>query len=501
MINILVVEDNASVRSNIVAILGEYTAHALQIVGTAANGVEALEILRHTPVDLLITDVFMPLKDGLALLREARAFLPNLHCIFISAYDDYQYMRTAIKLNAAEYLLKPLRKSDLFESVSQLAAQIELGQLQTQSRQHDEYLHACMSKLYAALFSNTPIENGQTWHMVLAGIRHQHPIALWQQDSCYTMPDGSFCFFLRDPQLPVDYAVMLSLVRNPAAQMVALLQQVLEQEQQLQGSAYCTYLEAYETLHAARAMLEQVNSALRQRFFAKRTLCLWRADKTAAVDKRSRTEFLEAPQALKFQLRILYGSANQRSLFIDQLFDTLRLYCERQYERLWSAHRQLQSFYLALLSTTGTGNIDILRSFANQKLDNYLDMHQLRQAFCDSVAALPCVPATEQEKVTALLVKEYIDTNFSTDIRLTELAQMVYLHPDSLRKIFKKYVGQTFIDYLISVRLLHADTLLRETSLSITQISMDVGYNSVANFIKAYKQRYQITPTARRSQR
>lgn len=79
----------------------------IELTATAADGNEAWELIQKNPPDLLITDIRMPYMDGLELSKKARELNPNIVILIISAYDDFQYARTAMHLQALHfYLLK-----------------------------------------------------------------------------------------------------------------------------------------------------------------------------------------------------------------------------------------------------------------------------------------------------------------------------------------------------------------------------------------------------------
>jgi two-component system response regulator YesN len=83
----------------------------IELTATAADGNEAWELIQKNPPDLLITDIRMPYMDGLELSKKARELNPNIVILIISAYDDFQYARTAMHLQAFDYILKPIETS------------------------------------------------------------------------------------------------------------------------------------------------------------------------------------------------------------------------------------------------------------------------------------------------------------------------------------------------------------------------------------------------------
>ncbi|CAI6081215.1 response regulator transcription factor [Cohnella sp. JJ-181] len=107
----------------------------LVLAGTAANGEEALGLIRAAPPDILVTDIKMPSMGGLELAKHARSLNPRIRIIIISGYDDFEFARTAIELSATAYLLKPLFFPDLLDILKSVAAACE-----EEARQEEERL-------------------------------------------------------------------------------------------------------------------------------------------------------------------------------------------------------------------------------------------------------------------------------------------------------------------------------------------------------------------------
>ncbi len=95
---------------------------------TASDGIQALEILSRQTVHLLITDIKMPRMDGLSLLREVRASYPETHSILLTAYGEFEYARQALQLGVENYLLKPLQKEELEETIEKALDNIYANQ-------------------------------------------------------------------------------------------------------------------------------------------------------------------------------------------------------------------------------------------------------------------------------------------------------------------------------------------------------------------------------------
>lgn len=114
-----------------------------EIVGTANDGLRALELVRELHPDLLITDVRMPGCSGIELIQQAKELQPDLHFIIISGYRQFEYAQNALKYGVEDYLLKPLKKEELTGILMRLSdklgeeAALEFQLKRSKERQQD----------------------------------------------------------------------------------------------------------------------------------------------------------------------------------------------------------------------------------------------------------------------------------------------------------------------------------------------------------------------------
>ncbi|RIE01614.1 response regulator [Cohnella faecalis] len=95
------------------------------IAGEAVDGREALDFLSRREVDLLVTDIKMPVMNGLELCREAYAKYPRMRIVILSGYEEFEYARQALKYKAEQYLLKPLAREAMRRVLAQVADHFE----------------------------------------------------------------------------------------------------------------------------------------------------------------------------------------------------------------------------------------------------------------------------------------------------------------------------------------------------------------------------------------
>ena len=119
MLKVLVVEDEEMIRKGIVLAV-DWAALDCVVVGEAANGLQALEAVERYAPSLTITDLKMPVMDGLEMLRQLRERGNNAFVIILTAYDSFAYAQAALRLGAVDFLLKPFHDGELEQAVTNL---------------------------------------------------------------------------------------------------------------------------------------------------------------------------------------------------------------------------------------------------------------------------------------------------------------------------------------------------------------------------------------------
>lgn len=121
MLRVLIVEDEEIIRRGLLCMI-DWAGMGCRIVGDAADGREGLALMRTERPDVVLTDIRMPCMDGIEMAEAARAegILPQL--VFLTSYAEFAYAQQAIRLQAADYLLKPVDEAELATLMQRLAA-------------------------------------------------------------------------------------------------------------------------------------------------------------------------------------------------------------------------------------------------------------------------------------------------------------------------------------------------------------------------------------------
>jgi two-component system response regulator YesN len=117
--SVIVAEDEPLILNNLVKKISNLEM-GFQVVGTADNGKTALKLVESYSPDVVVTDIRMPVMDGLELLKIIYSRDPNIKKVVVSGYGDFKYAQQALKYEATDYLLKPLKSEQLIETLSRI---------------------------------------------------------------------------------------------------------------------------------------------------------------------------------------------------------------------------------------------------------------------------------------------------------------------------------------------------------------------------------------------
>lgn len=140
-IKLLIADDEDTIRNGIAKYIQLHTDRFDKIY-LASNGKEALDIILRDKPDILLLDVQMPLMTGIEVMQEAKRADALPYTVILSAYDEFRYCQQALRLGAKEYLLKPVRSSDILQMANRAADELfgPVEQIQIESTEEKNYL-------------------------------------------------------------------------------------------------------------------------------------------------------------------------------------------------------------------------------------------------------------------------------------------------------------------------------------------------------------------------
>ena len=126
MLKIVIAEDTAIERDGLLNSI-DWLSLGIEVVGAAEDGVEAWELIERYKPDIVLTDIKMPLKDGIELAKQVSEKHPMIKITFISGYEDFNFALEAIKSNVSAYILKPYRIQEITDAMKKVAKALFAG--------------------------------------------------------------------------------------------------------------------------------------------------------------------------------------------------------------------------------------------------------------------------------------------------------------------------------------------------------------------------------------
>lgn len=125
MMKVIIADDEIQVRRGL-KMKADWEEEGFQIAGEASNGKEALQLVEETRADLVITDVRMPVMDGIEFAGRCHREYPHVKVIVLSGYSDFDYVRSSLIEGVKDYLLKPVAPDELAEALRRVKDEIML---------------------------------------------------------------------------------------------------------------------------------------------------------------------------------------------------------------------------------------------------------------------------------------------------------------------------------------------------------------------------------------
>lgn len=492
MLRIVIVDDEFPIREGIAKIIRKENA-AFFVAGVFPNGQEALDYITTADVDVVITDIRMPTLDGLELIKCLKSAQPEIRCIIMSGFTDFEYARQALRYSAVDYLLKPIDKQQLLKLLYMLDEEKEANFDEEQRLRSGVLLSYLKSA--TSLCSKLPEPDFPLPFFAVHVLRSRDIEALLAQLSLAVADQGLGC-----PADIIDTGEgMLTLISyyadEPDASMIKQLPSRLRPLLAPVGTIQAGSSRAYcRAAQLGKAYLEAVRASDYGLYDYSAWSCYhcedmqlpdfdiaeWFIGTKEALSEHM--QVLNLPQ-IKADLEILFDQikenkpSRQSILSLCQLIHDTALTGLQEWKSLYpaAAGEQLEERLLACLTFAEMKSL-----FLSQFLKGLEEIRAGRLQMSDR---------------SVETVKRWLYENYDQQAELGHLASMVYLTPSYLSKLFKNETGMTITDYLIEVRLKKAKHLLKTCpDMKIHEIGCEVGYPDPAYFNKLFKRIVGVTP-------
>ena len=444
---ILVVDDEKMIRKGIVQILS--SAFPEETFLEANNGQNALEMYHSAKPDLLITDIKMPVMDGIDLMKAVRREDSEISIIVVTGFDDFDYARTALRCGASAYILKPIEKSELLETVEQIVSEKRLSAKGKAER--------LLARSYA--------DGGMTRET---------------RESLSFLCPYRVAAFLNPTQSILEKVYCISPVNHGYIAIIRVAEDIPEPF----PPCWVGLSQEKDSFDDLQEGALEAMSALYGRFLGSGSRIII----STGIGEIPANDIAEAVSRISGQLG--YASASDIEKNISLLF-TVPSKCDGRYY-LFSASEALKNSILSKNSLADP----LLQS----RLTSLAAYSSLGEWKSDLLAFL--VKANEERRealpensfVTKAL--SYIEENYSRNINRAVVSNEVGISYTYFSEKFKECMKINFNDYLTAFRVKKAKELLAKGCYRIYEVSEKCGFSGPRYFIKIFKQATGVTPTA-----
>ncbi|MCG7382988.1 response regulator [Paenibacillus sp. ACRRY] len=487
----IIVDDEPMIRKGLQALIRRI-APEWTVLGEAANGREALDIIKNVKPDLILTDISMPIMDGIELYTELKREPDSPFVLALSGYTDYSYVRQMLVMGAVDYITKPVEEPILLEKLRQVEALVldtshQKLEENEQSQQLIEYwIHQLLSGQ-----SHTP----ETCEVRLS--RLGLPI-----DGVYF---GAVALYINVQTLtPRDRSLYLYFLMKTCQELIHQQGKVIRVEDNMIMALHWSRDEyaikenlvqfeenlfRFTNVHTQIPMImgsSPVFSDFRQ------LLPSWNMAKMEIrfqLVSDSGTDIVEWMAAFKqgqhLQIKSMISETfplHQPDTWRDRYVSCLAILGHFAAESGLPQHRVIDPLSVEVLSEDqNTLSREIWISKLNQRAEEILDYVQQSQKQTDP----PLIAR----------VKRFIHTNINGNLTLQSAADYVRMNPSYLSEVFREATGINFIDYVIQQRMEMAKQLIIKDKHKLYEIAAMVGYQSSKHFTSVFKRVVGILPS------
>lgn len=525
IVNLLIVDDEPIICRGL-----RETVHwedaDVTVVGEAYDGEEALRLIAELDVDLVLTDICMPVMDGLRLAEKVKETMPHVRVVILSGYGEFEYARQAVRLGIEDFLLKPAEIPEMLGMVSRIAGEIRKERLLDYTRRQERRLSRIRELMLGGTeakpsspslepsepqetaaesaeyrFVASQIVRGAEWLDKLDEPHSAEAMECWKTgvDSALNRLGAQPLSFYYHPN------VLLTLCQEQETTDERLLSERLSEIAHRSVSGEKLVFAVSAAFRDLAEMKQYGLSAVHLLHAASGDT--GRPVRFASDNAGSRISFSSelAPDTEK---RIVQAFIQNDK---EQMNGSIRQWIAELQARgcpvieLFRLYEELRHVVLRKMRSSGVKHADQTAEFP---LSKTFDLHLYNTfetagafilaeilAMMDSVQ--PGTPGKNGWLVERAL--GYIRDRSHIDLKASEVAAWLKITPSYFSVIFKQHVGCGFTEYVNGLRIGRAKVYLSDTHDRVFEIADKVGYKDYKYFVAVFKATTGVTPTEYRN--
>lgn len=528
MFSILIVDDNRADREGIKGLI-DWESLGIYVVGMAIDGLEGYKQAMELKPDFILTDVAMPVMDGIKMTQKVKAELPQTKFIFMSCFDDFEYLKGAINLEVYGYILKPINLTELTNTIIKVKS---LKQSELEKKQNEE-------ELVKQLNESKPILQEQFIRDLLYGkLNNENDI---RDRMKYLGMDFSEKYYsilflqidnydLHYPDISIEKRQLL-IYRIQKCVEETLLHEMpgFVTNHQFNSLAIVLLVPATESANALDRIIdlagkckEMVNDeaksditigiselsthfnelpgifktaeyAVRSKFYSGGNRII-----LASEVKEPESGFKYNTTEIKQELSSIIENGSETGIlaFIDKWYKTESCYPETYVKSLSYAIINLVQIIL-IERNESFGSIFESELVVWDKLSRFetiVDIKQWLFNIIDEVRKFLTKAENSRYHRVVEDIKSIIEDNYAEIENVGQIVDPLYISASHANLIFKQQTGQTIFDYLILKRMEVAKKLLMDPYIRIYEIAEKTGYKTNSYFASVFKDYTGQTP-------
>lgn len=503
-----------------------------RLMGTAQNGKEAIALMKDGGPDLIITDICMPVMDGIELSAYVQSHFSNTKVVILSGYDEFQYAQQALKYGVVEYLLKPITSRELTDELLKIKEKIDKTYAERSLQERMRYAYEKSKPVVREHFLNRLLEGNVTKESLkeqrsfldLEGMGNFQAVTFVEildttefSRKYPRIPENllQFAVFNITGELLEGEREVISFQNTNDVSIViytAHSEKELQERIQQMGKRICEELlrnmdikvciavgRTVHSLEKWNCSYESAKHAREYKYLMEETDFLYDGilDASKNVTGKQRAD----AWAEKLLLLIKTNQGKKVEEEIEELFQELH---NTRWEKQ-KAYLQIQNCLLSIQIKLEEEGIHVSDNEAmeNQFMDQLYTYHRLsdvKKQFLEICLQMTKNIASKKEnsnQTMAELALDYMNKNFGcAELSLNMVCEYLSVSVSYFSMLFKNYTGETFVEILTRIRMERAKKMLETTCMKNYEVATAVGYNDPHYFGAIFKKYTGMTPGA-----
>lgn len=520
MLKVVIVDDDFTARSNFKTMI-DWEKHGFVLCGEATNGQNAIAVIEASAPDIVITDMFMPLMDGVALISYLILHYPKIKCIALSGYEDFDYVKESLKNGAVDYLLKhKLDNINLLNVLRMASEKINrehkaMKQL-VQSREilrQDFIRRLVVGSMYDRLLISKTVKelelpiNVSHLLLVVVAIDDLHflkkrftqeemsrfisSVKDVVEDILQDMGNGIMSFIDEGKFVIIfHFGTIRSelYIDNHVATTVKRIRESFKRYLNITGCFSLSRL--FHNLGDISKLYKEIDEALSEKIIAGQDQIFRESSHLGS----SGIDFfnLDVKDEKLIMMAIKSGNTKSVTHYLTAVFDKIIT--------LKVSYKAVQMICIELIGIANRiareSSIDVKEIYSNKdipydemkKQETIMDVKKWIAGVYERLIHLllrtdGCEGYTESTRKAI----QYIRRNYTQDVSLYQAAQEIGVNSSYLSRTFKEDCGIGFAEYLNNIRVTQAKYLMESTDIKLKEIVRMAGFNNYTYFFKVFK--------------